>query len=234
MASILILGGGFGGLAAAHQLRARLSDDHDVTVVAANDHFYAGFAKLWDLVGTRPLEQGTVSLSALERYGIRFVQTRITAIDPTERRVETEAGSFSADFLLVALGVDPGPEQLLQLHGPAHDLYDANELPSRPAAAKGAGIPDTRPFLLPLFTLLPRETVWKIAKGVLNRVCLVAQDGEMGVLHSLLLTRGTPNWGLSRFFKQSLEKRRILGSPYRNPACPRLPRGGEWAALAGS
>jgi sulfide:quinone oxidoreductase len=129
MASILILGGGFGGLAAAHQLRARLSDDHDVTVVAANDHFYAGFAKLWDLVGTRPLEQGTASLSALERYGIRFVQTRITAIDPTERRVETEAGSFSADFLLVALGADPGPEQLLQLHGPAHDLYDANELP---------------------------------------------------------------------------------------------------------
>jgi sulfide:quinone oxidoreductase len=129
MASILILGGGFGGLAAAHQLRARLSDDHDVTVVAANDHFYAGFAKLWDLVGTRPLEQGTASLSALERYGIRFVQTRITAIDPTERRVETEAGSFSADFLLVALGADPGPEQLLQLHGPAHDLYDASELP---------------------------------------------------------------------------------------------------------
>jgi sulfide:quinone oxidoreductase len=129
MASILILGGGFGGLAAAHELRAQLPDDHDVTVLAADDHFYTGFAKLWDLVGTRPLEQGTASLSALERYGIRFVQTRITAIDPAERRVETGAGSFSADFLLVALGAGPGPEQLLGLHGPAHNLYDANELP---------------------------------------------------------------------------------------------------------
>src|SRR3712207_6940642 len=59
MASILILGGGFGGLAAAHELRARLPDNHDVTVVAAADHFYTGFAKLWDLVGTRPLQQGT-------------------------------------------------------------------------------------------------------------------------------------------------------------------------------
>ena len=58
---------------------------------------------------------------------------------------------------------------------------------------------DTRPFLLPLFTLLPRETVGKIAKGVLNRVCLVAHDGDMGVLHSLLLTRATPNWGYPDF-----------------------------------
>ena len=129
MASILILGGGFGGLAAAHELRARLPDDHEVTVLAADDRFYAGFAKLWDLVGTRPLEQGTASLSTLEDHGIHFVQTRITAIDPSERRVETEAGSFSADFLLVALGAGPGPERFSKLHGPAHDLYDANELP---------------------------------------------------------------------------------------------------------
>jgi sulfide:quinone oxidoreductase len=129
MASILILGGGFGGLAAAHELRARVSDDHEVSVVAADDHFYAGFAKLWDLVGTRPLEQGTASLSTLEGHGIHSIQTRVTTIDPSERRVETEAGSFSADFLLVALGAGAGPERFLQLRGPAHDLYDAKELP---------------------------------------------------------------------------------------------------------
>jgi sulfide:quinone oxidoreductase len=129
MASILILGGGFGGLAAAHELRTRLPDNHEVTVVASDDHFYVGFAKLWDLVGTRPLEQGTASLSTLKQHGIRFVQTRVTAIDPSERRVDTEAGSFSADFLLVALGAGSGPERFLQLRGPAYDLYDANELP---------------------------------------------------------------------------------------------------------
>jgi sulfide:quinone oxidoreductase len=129
MASILILGGGFGGLAAAHELRARLPDNHDVTVVAADDHFYTGFAKLWDLVGTRPLQQGTASLSVLERHGIHFLQARITTIDPSERRVQTEAGSLGADFLLVALGAGPGPERFLELHGPAHDLYNANELP---------------------------------------------------------------------------------------------------------
>ncbi len=129
MASTLILGGGFGGLAAAHELRRLLPDDHDVTVVASDDHFYIGFAKLWDLVGTRPLEQGTASLGTLERHGIRFVQTRIDAIDPVQRRVDTEAGPLSADFLLLALGAGPAPEQVSQLRGPAYDLYDAGELP---------------------------------------------------------------------------------------------------------
>lgn len=129
MAHILVLGGGIGGLAGAHELRARLPDEHDVTVVASDDHFYNGFAKTWDLVGTRPLTKGTASLSALERHGIGFMQTRINAIDPEERRVETEAGTFDADFLLVALGAVSGPERLLrQLTGPAHDLYDAGEL----------------------------------------------------------------------------------------------------------
>ena len=66
-----------------------------MTVVAADDRFYAGFAKLWDLLGTRPLEQGTASLSTLNQHGIRFIQTRIATIDPSERRIETEADSFA-------------------------------------------------------------------------------------------------------------------------------------------
>lgn len=129
MTSTLILGGGFGGLAAAHELRERLPD-HEVTVVAADDHFYNGFAKTWDLVGTRPLHQGTASLSALQKHGIHFVHSRITAIDPDQRRVETESGPLSADFLLVALGANTPPHQAAQLRGPAHDLYSADALPA--------------------------------------------------------------------------------------------------------
>lgn len=146
MASTLILGGGFGGLAAAHELRARLPD-HEVTVVAAEDHFYNGFAKTWDLVGARSLAQGTASLSALQRHGIRFVHTRITAIDPAQRRVETEAGPFSADFLLVALGAITPHDQAAQLRGPAHDLYSADALPAMRADLAGL---DTGTLVVPV------------------------------------------------------------------------------------
>lgn len=140
MVSTLVLGGGFGGLAAAHELRAR-QPEHEVTLIAAEDHFYNGFAKTWDLVGTRPLHEGTASLSALEGHGIRFVHTRITAIDPAQRRVETEAGSFSADFIVVALGAETPPGQTAQLRGSAHDLYSAEALSSMRAdlARLGAG-----------------------------------------------------------------------------------------------
>src|SRR5487761_333056 len=104
MADVVILGGGFGGLAAAHELRALLGDSHVITLVDRNDRFYMGFAKLWDLGGVRPLALGTRSLSRLEAHGVRFVQSAVIAIDPEQRSVTTARTTLEADALLVALG----------------------------------------------------------------------------------------------------------------------------------
>lgn len=134
MAHVMVLGGGFGGLAAAHELRRGLPGEHEITLLAADDRFFVGFAKLWDLVGTRPLEQGTGRLAALEEYGIHFVHAKVTAIDPERRRVETSAGSFDADFVVVALGAADSLGKVDRLHGAAYDMYDADELPAMRAA----------------------------------------------------------------------------------------------------
>src|SRR5947209_7353184 len=109
MASVVILGGGFGGLAAATELRTLLGDGHDITLVDRRDHFYMGFAKLWDLGGARPLADGTRSLSRLEARGIRFLRAAVTAIDPQRRVVTTDDGTLHADALLVAVGAVPSP-----------------------------------------------------------------------------------------------------------------------------
>jgi sulfide:quinone oxidoreductase len=135
MANVVILGGGFGGLAAAHELRGRLRDDHSITLVDRRDHFYMGFAKLWDLGGIRPLAEGTRSLSRVEDRGVRFVQSAVVTIDPEERTVTTEHGSLTADALLVALGAGPSPVHRALLTGDhAHDLYDGDELPAMHAS----------------------------------------------------------------------------------------------------
>ncbi len=38
--------------------------------------------------------------------GVRFLRETVTAIDPEARRVTTDAGSYEADVLVVALGAD--------------------------------------------------------------------------------------------------------------------------------
>lgn len=134
MAEVLVLGGGFGGLAAAHELRRRLPSDDQITVVAASDRFFVGFAKLWDLGGLRPLSEGSRPLAGLERHGIRFVQAEITGIDPTAHIVETTAGRLSGDGLVVALGAAYQPAHTALLDTRAHNVYDAAALPGIHAA----------------------------------------------------------------------------------------------------
>lgn len=130
MSDILILGGGFGGLAAAHELRDHLDDRAEITVVARDDRFFIGFAKIWDLVGIRPLDGGTRSLRNLEDHGITYRQAEVTAIDPETRTVQTSVGELAGDALLVALGAIASPDDTAQLGGRALDLYDPESLPA--------------------------------------------------------------------------------------------------------
>jgi sulfide:quinone oxidoreductase len=132
---VVVLGGGFGGLAAATELRTLLGEDDEVVLVDRRESFAMGFAKLWDLAGTRPLADGTRSLHALSDRGIRFVPAEITAIAAAERTVTTSAGSIVADGLIVALGSRPAPGHRRWLQAPgAHDLYDPEALPAMRAA----------------------------------------------------------------------------------------------------
>lgn len=130
MAQILILGGGFGGLAAAHVLRDSLTDDHEITLVDRESRFFVGFAKLWDMVGTRQLDQGSFPLSKLSQKGIRFIQTEVSAIDPKTKKVQTAQGELKADYLIVALGAAFSEAHTSVLRGNgSHNLYDAHSLP---------------------------------------------------------------------------------------------------------
>jgi sulfide:quinone oxidoreductase len=135
---VVVLGGGFGGLAAVRELRSALPADDEVVLVSASDRFFMGFAKLWDLAGLRALEAGTRPLGALEPGGIRFVHAEVTAIDPASVSASTTAGPLAGDALVVALGTVPSPDHLRLLAGMGrHNLYDADALPAMHAALDG-------------------------------------------------------------------------------------------------
>ena len=102
MTRILILGGGFGGVSAAHALRSKRPDD-DIILVDRRDHFMVGFRKSWGLIG-EPMSEGQAPLRALEGYGITFVQGEISAIDPQGKSVTVDGNRLEADAMLIALG----------------------------------------------------------------------------------------------------------------------------------
>jgi sulfide:quinone oxidoreductase len=136
MANVVILGGGFGGLAAAHELRQVLPDA-EITLVSATDRFYMGFAKLWELAGARTLEEGTRSLRSLEDRGVRFVHAGVHGIDLGSRTVDTAAGHFTGDGLIIALGAAPAPASIETIRAAnGFDLYDGKQLPAIRAAVE--------------------------------------------------------------------------------------------------
>lgn len=129
MARVLILGGGFGGVSAATELRRRLGDDHEIIVVDLSSRFVMGLRKLWDLVGVGRIEDGSRDLNLLERRGIRFERSEVLGIDPAKRSVSTDAGLLSADYMVLALGAQSRPDLVPGLAEYGHNVWDVAGVP---------------------------------------------------------------------------------------------------------
>ncbi len=139
MARVTVLGGGFGGLAAATRLRELLPSPHEVVLVSRDHRFAMGWTKIWDLVGIRPMAESTRDLGALRERGISFVHAEIAEIDPQARGVATSDGDIESDGVVVALGAGPVAAQAAQLDGVvAHDLYAFEALPAARQALAAA------------------------------------------------------------------------------------------------
>jgi sulfide:quinone oxidoreductase len=114
---VLILGAGFGGLELASRLSESLRDEVEVTLLDKNDSFYFGFAKLDVMLGKRAAADVRLFYSEISKPGVEFRRETVTAIDPEQRSVSSDKGSYEADILVVALGADydfaatPGFEQ---------------------------------------------------------------------------------------------------------------------------
>jgi sulfide:quinone oxidoreductase len=106
---ILVLGAGFGGLELTSRLSDRLGDDADIVLIDKTEDFVFGFSKLDVMFGRTTPEAVRHPYRDVVKPGVRFVQATINAIDPEQRRVDTDAGSFDGDVMVVALGADLDP-----------------------------------------------------------------------------------------------------------------------------
>ena len=103
---VVIVGAGFAGLELAAQLSESLADAVDITLIDRNDSFYFGFSKLDVLLGRRAPADVLLHYDEIARDAVEFRREKVTAIDPVRRRVTTDADTYDADFLAIALGAD--------------------------------------------------------------------------------------------------------------------------------
>jgi sulfide:quinone oxidoreductase len=108
--TVVVLGGGVGGVATANRLRRRLDRKHRVILVNRELEFSFAASYLWVMSGKRRANQVTKPLSALERRGIEVVIGDIEAIDAATRTVTVNGERITADYLVVSLGADYATE----------------------------------------------------------------------------------------------------------------------------
>ncbi len=120
---VVVLGAGFGGLELATNLSGAFGDEIDVLLIDKSDSFVIGFSKLDVMFGRQMPADVRCYYRDIAKPGIRFVQTTVRSIDPAAKRVETDAGKFEADFLVVALGADLEPEATPGLLEGGHEFY---------------------------------------------------------------------------------------------------------------
>ena len=122
-ARILVLGAGFGGLELSATLSSALGPDADIILMDKAEGFVFGFSKLDVMFGKRLPAQVFHPYHDIGKPGLRFVRTAIGSIDPQAKRVDTDAGSFQGDIIVVALGADLDPSATPGLVEAGHEFY---------------------------------------------------------------------------------------------------------------
>ena len=121
--SILILGGGIGGIVVASRLRRALPREHRVVLVERETTHLFQPSLLWLMLGLRAPGQISRPYSALARRGIEWVQGRVEHIDPARRAAIVDGKELSADYLVIALGAELAPQSVPGLAEAGLNLY---------------------------------------------------------------------------------------------------------------
>jgi len=119
----LILGGGFGGIAAANSLRSLLPEEHQIVVVDQSARFHVGAGKTWLMVGERTYEEISCPRAELLAPGIHQVRAQVLGLNLAEHMATLANETLRWDYLVIALGADLTLAGVPGLAEAAHTFY---------------------------------------------------------------------------------------------------------------
>jgi sulfide:quinone oxidoreductase len=102
---VLVIGGNFAGATAAMEIKRKLKDKVEVTLIDRNENFIYIPSLIW--VPTRRREISDIIVpraKVLAKRGVNFVLDTATRIEPSENKVYTEKGVYEYDQLVIATG----------------------------------------------------------------------------------------------------------------------------------
>jgi sulfide:quinone oxidoreductase len=123
VARVIVLGAGFGGLELTSALAEEFGGDLEVVLIDRTDGFVFGFSKLDVMFGRTTADRVVHRYADVVKPGVTFVQAEVTAIDAAAKRVETTAGAFDGDYLVIALGADYEVSRTPGLAEVGHEFY---------------------------------------------------------------------------------------------------------------
>ena len=122
--TILILGGGVGGIVTANALRESLASEHRIVVVDKRAEYIFTPSLLWVMNGWRQPEQITKDLRHMLQFDIEVIQAEVQEIDPERAIVRANGNDLTYDYLVVTLGADLAPEVMPGYVETAYNFFD--------------------------------------------------------------------------------------------------------------
>lgn len=105
MTRIVVLGGSFGGLIAAFELRRLLGKEVDITVVSPDERFVFLPSLPWLIIGNRRPEDITLKVrDILKQKGINFIHEAAVRAEPDISKVFTATKEIQYDYLVISTG----------------------------------------------------------------------------------------------------------------------------------